>query len=315
MGGSRRDLLLMVVAFSLISLLVVFVPQASAAETAKNGSAAASGATYVGSQVCEGCHQEQAAQFARTVMGKVFANAARTPLEQRGCEACHGPGSEYVKQMESGSVGNVITFRKGAESAAKYSAVCLQCHEKGQRLYWEGGPHESAGLACTNCHYVMKNISPKDNFVKKTQLDTCFQCHKLKRAQIQFSSHMPLREGKLVCSSCHNPHGSQGPHQLWQNTVNDNCYSCHPERRGPFLWEHPPVVENCTICHRPHGSNNPFLLKVREPRLCQQCHNSTRHPSEPYAYNNDTRVLGRGCTQCHAMIHGSNSPSGEFFHR
>ena len=32
---------------------------------------------------------------------------------------------------------------------------------------------------------------------------------------------------------------------LKEASVNDNCYKCHAEKRGPFLWEHPPVRENC----------------------------------------------------------------------
>jgi len=48
----------------------------------------------------------------------------------------------------------------------------------------------------------------------------------------------------------------------------------HAERRGPFLWSHQPVQEDCTTCHTPHGSNNPALLKARTPWLCQQCHTS-----------------------------------------
>jgi hypothetical protein len=30
--------------------------------------------------------------------------------------------------------------------------------------------------------------------------------------------------------------------------------SCHAEKRGPFLWEHAPSVENCANCHEAHGS-------------------------------------------------------------
>ena len=63
---------------------------------------------------------------------------------------------------------------------------------------------------------------------------------------------------------------------LAQLTLNDNCYTCHAEKRGPFLWEHEPSSEDCGICHRPHGSLHPALLTSRPPLLCQQCHQSTR---------------------------------------
>jgi DmsE family decaheme c-type cytochrome len=142
----------------------------------------------------------------------------------------------------------------------------------------------------------------------------CAKCHPGRKAETLRPSHMPLAEGKMTCSDCHNPHGSNGPSMLSSKSINENCYRCHAEKRGPFLWEHPPVTEDCTNCHAPHGSVNPNLLKVRSERLCQRCHISTRHPSQPEGAK--TRfVFGHDCLNCHSQIHGSNHPSGEFFLR
>ena len=52
---------------------------------------------------------------------------------------------------------------------------------------------------------------------KKPQPELCLQCHQMRRAQLQRSSHMPYREGKVTCTSCHNPHGSPNPSQLLQS--------------------------------------------------------------------------------------------------
>ena len=118
----------------------------------------------------------------------------------------------------------------------------------------------------------------------------------------------------MTCTSCHNPHGSVTENLLKANSVNKNCYTCHAEKRGPFLWEHPPVTENCTNCHEPHGSNHEKLLKISKPRLCQECHIETRHPTRPQDYR--TRfVFNRSCTNCHSEVHGSNHPSGRSFTR
>jgi DmsE family decaheme c-type cytochrome len=129
---------------------------------------------------------------------------------------------------------------------------------------------------------------------------------------------MPLREGKMTCSSCHNPHGTVTPALLKENSTNETCYACHAEKRGPFLWEHPPVTENCTNCHDPHGSNHERMLKVAKPRLCQQCHIETLHPTRPFGRDTAASlkfVLGRSCSNCHVNIHGSNHPSGSAFTR
>ncbi len=274
-------------------------------------------ATYVGSQVCTGCHANQSTRFGQTVMGKIFLKNPRNAQEKAGCETCHGPGSAHVAAGGGRGVGGMISFRADDPSRTpeENNAICLSCHEKGRRTLWQGSTHETRGLACTNCHTIMTNVTPKFQLAKLTEIDTCFQCHKNKRAEIWRSSHMPIREGKMTCSSCHNPHGTYGEALLNEATVNDNCYRCHAEKRGPFLWEHPPVRESCLNCHDPHGSINDFLLKISRPRLCQQCHaNLTGHPGNP---RNPTSVyaFNRECQNCHSQHHGSNSPSGSRLHR
>ena len=172
------------------------------------------------------------------------------------------------------SVGGIISYRKNdpGRTAEQNNAICLTCHERGERTLWQGSVHETRGLACTDCHTIMKSVSAQHQLKTAFEPDTCFQCHKDRRAQMFRSSHMPLREGKLVCTDCHNPHGSATEAMLRQDSINDNCYKCHAEKRGPFLFEHAPVRENCLNCHDPHGSINEHSLKMSVPRLCYECH-------------------------------------------
>ena len=266
---------------------------------------------YLGTQVCQVCHQEQFATFSKTAMGKIFLRSPRSPTEALGCEACHGPGLSHLAAVRAGDENKgIIAFRQNSpQPVAERNAVCLGCHERGIRTFWKGSQHESRDLACTNCHRIMEKISRKTQFVKETEMEVCFQCHPQRRAQLQRSSHMPLREGKITCTDCHNPHGTVTAKLLKANSVNETCYKCHAEKRGPFLWEHPPVRENCLHCHNPHGSNHDKLLKVKRPRLCQRCHVQQSHPTTPqlptsrFAFN-------RACQNCHSQIHGSNDPAG-----
>ena len=269
-------------------------------------------ASFVGSQVCLGCHTIQAAAFNQTVMGRIFRNP-RTAQEKGGCETCHGAGSLHVKAGGGRGVGGIISFRKNDTSrpVAENNAICLSCHDKGDRNYWQGSVHESRDVACTDCHTVMARVSVKGQLKTEREVETCFQCHKDRRMQAQRSSHMPLREGKMTCTNCHNPHGTASDAMLKEASVNDNCYKCHAEKRGPFLWEHPPVRENCLNCHEAHGSNQEYLLKVQRPRLCQDCH-SIGHASQSPLVNT---AFNRSCNNCHSQIHGSNHPSGALFQR
>jgi DmsE family decaheme c-type cytochrome len=223
---------------------------------------------------------------------------------------------------------------KGPKKSAPeaINGACLTCHASGARNHWEGSKHQSENLACSNCHAVH---TPHDAVLTKvTQPDVCFACHKTERSQVHRISRHPVLEGKVACSDCHNPHGSTGPKLLAEANVNETCYTCHAEKRGPFLWEHAPVVDDCTNCHSPHGSTNAALLKVRAPWLCQQCH-SGDHGKNIYSGanlpgGNATTINGvqglanqsppaqlnaRACMNCHSQVHGSNHPAGAKFQR
>jgi DmsE family decaheme c-type cytochrome len=269
-------------------------------------------AVYIGSKRCLDCHSGQAAEFDKTLMGRI----GKTQKGKMECENCHGPGSAHVKAGGGRGVGGIISFRPNDSSrtAEENNAICLSCHQKGDRTYWNGSTHETRGLTCTNCHTIMKSVSRKSQLKSAFEPDTCFQCHKDRRAQMARSSHMPLREGKITCTDCHNPHGSFTEALLRENSINDNCYKCHAEKRGPFLFEHAPVRENCLNCHDPHGSVNDNLLKISRPRLCAECHgfdHGTGISSGPAA----RYVFNRACNNCHTQVHGTNHPSGGLLHR
>ena len=323
---------------ALVMLLVTGVSFAGGQHPQKAAPTAGAG-DYVGSDVCIGCHDDQNKRFQNTVMGKAFAKP-HTADEKLGCESCHGPGKAHV---EAGGSKTTIPIRYGKDthnSVEEQNQSCVQCHKKGNRMFWSGSPHESRGMRCVDCHNVKQKLTRSlsgEAFVAsrvtdvgglvKPETELCLSCHQMRRSQLQRSSHMPFREGKVTCSTCHNPHGTPNPSQLKQATVNENCYSCHAERRGPFLWSHQPVMENCDTCHEPHGSFNPQLLKARMPRLCQECHNEFAHGTGTYSYalgnvSNAGQAMGypaktfnRGCANCHSKIHGTNAPSGKFFVR
>ena len=234
---------------------------------------------FVGAETCKACHAEQFEKFSRTKMGRLFLRAPRNTQEGLACENCHGPGGEHVAKGGGKGVGGMITFAKNDKTPVdKRNQMCLTCHTKGSHMFWRGSAHEARDVACTGCHKVMEDISPKNQLARPTDLETCGTCHIDKRAAASKFSRHPMLEGKMSCASCHNPHGSITPALLKEPSLNDTCFNCHAEKRGPFLWGHAPVVESCANCHDPHGSNHDKMLKLSRPRLCQQCHIESRHP-------------------------------------
>lgn len=273
---------------------------------------------YVGVEICKGCHEDRYTTYAISIHAN--KGIPGTPANQEGCESCHGPGAAHVEKSGEKGVG-IFIFGKRIEEARLKSAKCLACHEEFRELaFWDLGKHKAAGVSCDNCHTIHSGTRKN---LKAPQPDLCNICHRPIRAQENKQSHHPIREGKIKCTDCHDQHGGLGPKMIKANEVNELCYKCHAEKRGPFMWEHPPVEENCLNCHTPHGSNISKLLVSRPPLLCQSCHDSTRHPGTIYTRfetfqgpSPSNKMFARACLNCHSNIHGSNAPTnGQFFLR
>jgi DmsE family decaheme c-type cytochrome len=260
---------------------------------------------FIGDKQCKMCHNAEVTNFASNIHAKAAPNASGAET----CESCHGPGQKHKSTKSKADILNPATL--GNELA---STQCLSCHQKDAR-HWAGSSHDAMDVSCASCHSVHDNTHP-DLLTKSTVDETCLSCHTEQRAYTLKRSTHPLNDlsrsdgqGNMTCSSCHNAHGTQTESLISANSINDKCYECHEEMKAPLLWEHSPVKENCMNCHNPHGSNNENLLVAKEPRLCQQCHEQGRH--QTLAGEKDSFfVTNRGCSNCHAQVHGSNHPSG-----
>jgi len=265
----------------------------------------------VGSEICKGCHEDRFNTYMMSTHSKKAIPGS--PANKDGCESCHGPGAAHVEKSGEGGVGIFIFGKRIADAKAK-SAKCLACHSEQKDLtFWDMAKHKNEGISCDNCHTLHSGTRKN---LKAPEPDLCNFCHKDIRAQQNRTSHHPIREGKMKCTGCHEHHGGFGPKQLKGDSVNELCYQCHAEKRGPFMWPHPPVDENCLNCHVPHGSNHNKLLNSRIPQVCRNCHDVSRHPSTPYTkfetFQGATpanRMFARSCMNCHGEIHGSNGPS------
>jgi DmsE family decaheme c-type cytochrome len=260
-----------------------------------------------GPEVCAACHKES---YETYLLHRHSMKAdSRTPAAMGGCVACHGDGTAHVKAGGGRGVGGIKNPGSKLMESDQSNATCLTCHEGGKRMHWSLSMHASRDTTCTSCHRL--HAARDEVRDKATQSDVCFTCHKEQRAQINRPYRHPIPEGKVVCSDCHNAHGSVGPKNMVRDTVNDTCYTCHMEKRGPFVRTHQPVQEDCTICHNPHGTTYPALLKIRIPFLCESCHQLSSHHDDPAFLGTGGRSANfeaRGCENCHTNIHGSNAP-------
>ncbi len=220
------------------------------------------------------------------------------------CTTCHNPHGQVVEESRRD--------------------LCLQCHNTdAPTMAFHSSTHDLAGVACTDCHDphpktdVPRVVNVNHERVKRPprqpmsvdEPDACYQCHQKIYALAALPSHHPIREGKMVCSDCHDPHG-QSDDDLKEASLNQVCYKCHADKEGPFAFEHPPASENCGYCHEAHGTVANNLLRQPPTFLCLRCH--TGHRSGLYNTDEDPdlqRNLYTNCTYCHKQIHGSDLPS------
>lgn len=263
-----------------------------------------------GADTCLVCHKRNSKVMAifSSPHGSMSDNS---PMIKLQCETCHGPLGKHNRKGKE----PMIDFGPDAVVPSKLQdSICLSCHQDEERQRWHASIHKLEDVACTSCHKVHTTEDPILTNDEENQV--CTQCHSKQKMQMHQRSSHPLKWNEILCSDCHSPHGSQTDNELKNISVGENCFECHPDKRGPYLWEHEPVINDCSTCHSPHGSTNDNLLKARPPFLCQQCHNSSLHSSSGNVTSSKSlMVSGGSCLNCHAQIHGSNHIQGKALNR
>jgi len=219
---------------------------------------------------------------------------------------------EYDRFLPEGS--------KGAEFVGM--ETCAACHEDAVREFSLSAharitlDDDDSGVAqgCEMCHgpgsVHAENGGGRGTMINpRKQPEVCFTCHLDKKAEFRLPYRHPVLEGKMSCADCHSPHGSDV--RPWTATsiedVNETCFKCHKEQRGPFVFEHEAVGEGCTNCHKVHGSIHDKMLIVRDSNLCFRCHTQADFPSIGDG-GHSTRLYKGTCFSggCHTAVHGSN---------
>ncbi len=268
------------------------------------------------SLACNVCH-----------FGTPTAAAPRFIVEiQDLCRLCH-PGVEPHRLPEGADrrrVQDAITAGKLPGAAGDF--LCTTCHAIHQStysmrdayprtLYQDKVPNPHGNrMLCFTCHtrYVREGEEARlaadgDN------IRLCNGCHL--RPGVRQSPHVvdgasaegtwrmdylgyPLRQGKLVCTTCHDEvsHGKPDPANpkfLRGGPYDDPekfCYRCHLEDRDRLNNPHSQVdpfgrirAESCLFCHKtrpdpakPGAANRE--MAGEESVLCANCHSARPHP-------------------------------------
>lgn len=275
-------------------------------------------ADYVGTNNCvSACHAHDAltSYFRKSIHGEQKNRETSLPLVN--CESCHGPGSLAIANIKEKNshqdnshdrcdTSKLIPIKELPSQAQ--SLICLKCHSAASTpalAFWNTSIHALNDVSCISCHKLHNDSRQKVSH--ETMAELCYGCHPDVKAQFALFAHHPVRERKMHCFDCHDPHGSAQPKMLKGVTIKDTCGRCHGDKTGPFVYEHGDVTETCTNCHFPHGSVNRRLLSAAMPFLCIQCHNPG-HRSLLSTTTATKTLFANRCTDCHSSIHGSDTP-------
>jgi len=236
------------------------------------------GATYIGSEQCDTCHDDIYKDFVTADHARLMAQG--TNALNAGCESCHGPCSAHSDS--GGDVKPPYTFTAGRGPRSSYGA----------RLTAE--PPRSEESVCYQCHAdVRAQFELPDHHPVPEGRMTCTDCHDPHKGSIFIGGGTSLL------------------------SENEMCLRCHKDQQGPYVFEHEALREGCTTCHDPHGSINAKLLTERDSNLCLKCHFEQVSGSEILIGGSDhTLRLQQGTcwtSGCHEAVHGSRvNPSLRF---
>lgn len=251
--------------------------------------------------ICLKCHNNQDVTLWQTSLH------SRARLSCTNCHDPHQPGEKLMLK----NIDDAKLPLEGLTRAIQQSQLASNTAAKDSKAK-EDAEAQVAKLT-TERKGVQDKIKGLETIYERTaEPYMCYNCHKTQKVQTRMASHHPIPDGKMKCSSCHNPHG--GPKgMLREESVLETCRKCHAEKTGPFTFEHPPVGEDCTICHNPHGSVQNNLLVQSEPFLCLKCHAGPHSRGGALANPVGFAQFYTECTNCHNQIHGSDNHAAFHF--
>ena len=195
---------------------------------------------------CISCHTDYPRRQAGT--DDVFLDPLPTGV---GCERCHGPGQKHAQSLRAADIVN-----PGRLSTVRQLDVCAQCHEssysqlradRGEFSYRPGEP-----LGAYRVNFAGEPPEP-DRFILLAHPERMVR-----------SACWKGSGGKLVCTSCHDPHKSsmEQPASWWDAKCNA-CHGDHPCTEKPEA--RAAQNDHCVTCHMRSGpASSPTLVSITD---------------------------------------------------
>lgn len=232
---------------------------------------------------CDGCHSVNYDIHTKTVTEWNV-----------GCERCHGPGSEHVKNPVSGNIINPERM-----SYVDANDTCIQCHSQGRPLtnpidgkYYDWPVGFNMGEKLDDYWKLEEHKLGTTTFTHFAD----GTAHKNRMQGNDFVLSVMYTHG-VTCFTCHDPHGSDHDSML-RKPANELCLDCHGpgSPNGP----HAPTIEAHT--HHRAGSTGNDCIACHMPKIAQTIADvNVRSHTFRFVTPAETDALGipNACNVCH----------------
>ena len=232
---------------------------------------------------CDGCHSVN------------YNIQTKTVTEWNvGCEKCHGPGSEHVKQPKAANIVNPASL-----SYVDATDTCIQCHSQGRPMiapttgkaydwpvgfdmgkrlsdFWTLEDHKLGETTFT--HFAdgtaHKNRMQGNDFVNSLMYArgvTCFSCHD---AHGTDNDGLLRKPANILCLDCHGPNSPNGPHaaSIEEHTHHktgsqgSECIACHMPKIQQT------IADVNVRSHTFHFVTPAATDALKIPNACNVCH-------------------------------------------
>lgn len=170
------------------------------------------------------------------------------------CQRCHGPGSDHVAAARQGKGPKEIQaaiVNPARLTPQRENEICLQCHLETTSMQLPGSIMRF-GLSV----FSYRAGQPLSDYIlyfdhaPGTGYDDKFEFVSAPY-RLRKSACFTASEGRLTCTTCHDPHQEPSPEELQQRT-DRACLKCHESRIAALVSRSAHTESrDCATCHMP----------------------------------------------------------------